>query len=303
MCEVIAMTKASDTLIAQLRNERVGMTNKASNGQLMEIIDYAGSRNLTIRFDDGTIVSGITYRCFLNGHVKNPNFIHPYLCTRTGRIGEQVVNKEGLLMTLVAYTSCNDVTIRFEDGVEIHRSYARFKNGIAQHPDSPSRNVSNMSKYIGKTITAKNGQQMTVVGGRSCKDLDILFEDGTKVSGIPYNRFIIGAVANPNYNPYDRTGDTNIATNGMKMFVKEYRHSFDIDVEFEDGYVAEHQQIYAFYRGHIKHLLPYQMGDMLIKKSAYIHYDCTNFYCTCTKCGFSDIMTIQEMREHKCQNS
>lgn len=297
------MTKTTDVWLARLRAERVGMTSKASNGQTMTLVEYDGSRDLTVEFEDGTRVSGITYKCFLNGHVKNPNLINPYLCTRTGRVGDQIVNKDGMLMTIVGYTSCNDVTIRFPDGVEVHRTYAAFKSGRVQHPNAPHRTASNMSKYLGKTFTANNGQQMTVVGGRSSKDLDVQFQDGTRVSGIPYSRFILGAVANPNFNPYDKTGATTIATNGMKMFIKEYRHSFDIDVEFEDGYVAEHQSVYPFYRGHIRHLLPYQMGDMLIQKSAYIHNDCTNFYCKCTKCGHEDIMTIDEMRNHICRNS
>jgi len=56
--------------------KRVGEKNKAINGQTMEIINYYGANNITIKFDDGTIVYNKTYGAFKKGEIKNPCFHH-----------------------------------------------------------------------------------------------------------------------------------------------------------------------------------------------------------------------------------
>ena len=37
-----------------------------------------------------------------------------------------------------------------------------------------------------------------------------------------------------------------------------------------------------------------------MKKLAYVYNNTGNFYCTCSKCGMSDIMDLEEVRNHKC---
>ena len=55
-----------------LTSLRVGEKNKAINGQTMEIINYYGANNITVKFDDGTIVYNKTYGAFKKGEIKNP---------------------------------------------------------------------------------------------------------------------------------------------------------------------------------------------------------------------------------------
>ena len=51
----------------------------------------------------------------------------------------------------------------------------------------------------------------------------------------------------------DKTGETIIAKNGLKMTIIVYRTVRDIDIQFEDGYVREHISYYNFLTGRIKH--------------------------------------------------
>ena len=50
----------------------------------------------------------------------------------------------------------------------------------------------------------------------------------------------------------DRTGETAVATNGQAMTIIAYRGVHDIDVRFEDGYVAYNKSYDTFKRGGIK---------------------------------------------------
>jgi hypothetical protein len=50
----------------------------------------------------------------------------------------------------------------------------------------------------------------------------------------------------------DRTGETKYNTQGLKMWIKEYRNSRDIDVEFEDGYMACNKCYSWFEQGFIR---------------------------------------------------
>jgi hypothetical protein len=50
----------------------------------------------------------------------------------------------------------------------------------------------------------------------------------------------------------DRTGEINYNKQGMKMWIKEYRNSRDIDIEFENGYIAYNKSYNWFEQGLIR---------------------------------------------------
>lgn len=54
-------------------------------------------------------------------------------------------------------------------------------------------------------------------------------------------------------NVLDRTGETNIAKNGLNMTIIEYRNCNDIDIKFEDGVIVYNKQYNNFSKGCIKH--------------------------------------------------
>lgn len=49
----------------------------------------------------------------------------------------------------------------------------------------------------------------------------------------------------------DRLGEENINTQGLKMWIKEYRKAIDIDVEFEDGFISYNKSYNWFKNGKI----------------------------------------------------
>lgn len=345
----------------------IGETNKALNGQMMTIVVWLGFSNIGIRFEDGTEVSGKRYDHFKKGYIINPN------CpTKThspkDRVGQTNKASNGLMMTIEVYRNATDIDVRFENGVLVqHKAYKEFLTGTIGCPGY-GRFTDTLSRYIGKQITASNGQLMEVVAGDNHDDLTVRFEDGTEVQHVRSSSFFKGSVVNPNFTHKDIlkerfVGLTNIAKNGLKMTIVDFRGYNDIDIMFEDGvkvchknmqhfrsgdikhpniklgiktdrigetilslcgvhmtvtgypksgditvmfetgYITEHKKYHNFNKGKVGHPFPYNVGNVTMKKLAYIHQGTGNFYCHCNKCGIEDIMTVEEMREHICQNS
>jgi DNA-directed RNA polymerase subunit RPC12/RpoP len=104
------------------RTGEININNR--QGLLMTIIVYRNSKDIDVQFEDGTIVEHKDYRNFKNGGIRNPNY----------RIGESIINKQGLKMTIIEYINCRDITVQFEDGTIVeHKAYTDFQNGSIKH--------------------------------------------------------------------------------------------------------------------------------------------------------------------------
>lgn len=115
-------------------NDRVGEEYRANNGMKMTIIDYRSSSYVTVRFEDGEVRKGVSYRDIRNGAVTHPKDKRKRR-VHTDRIGETNMANCGMLMTIIAYRTCNDLDVRFEDGVVVvGKSYQNFKTGEIRHP-------------------------------------------------------------------------------------------------------------------------------------------------------------------------
>ena len=245
--------------IANNREAFLGLTNRASNGQMMEVIGYDGYENLTVRFEDGTVVTGIDTRSFKIGYVRNPNCVST---SQKDRTGETNLSTAGQKMTIIAYRHAKDIDVQFEDGSIVeHRQYTEFQNGTIQNPNVGYVTPVKESR-VGESKEMANGQVATIISYLSYNNMDIQFADGTIVKNVSYERFAEGKVKNPTTdviskrdlpNFKDYTGETNTATNGMQMQVIASNGANDITVQFEDGTIVEHQMMKQFRRGSIKH--------------------------------------------------
>jgi hypothetical protein len=56
------------------KKSRVGEKRLANNGQTMEIIEYNKSTDITVQFEDGTVVPNRNYQAFITGFIRNPNY-------------------------------------------------------------------------------------------------------------------------------------------------------------------------------------------------------------------------------------
>jgi hypothetical protein len=113
------------------------------------------------------------------------------------RIGEKTKANNGMEMVIVGYRSSSDIDVKFEDGtVVVGKRYQQFKKGEIANPNVKKKTL--REDRVGSETTAKNGQKMKIVAYRSSYDIDVVFEDGTKVCGRSYSNFEKGRIRNPN---------------------------------------------------------------------------------------------------------
>lgn len=164
------------------------------------------------------------------------------------RTGEKTVSKCGLEMEIIAYRNNHDLDVRFSDGEIIkNRTYQSFRQGRISHPSISYLRMN----YIGEEAENFQGYKMKIIEYVSTIDINVKFEDGTVVEHKYYRAFKAGQIAYP----YDKKyiGQEKIANNGLKMKIVNYRNSNDIDVEFEDGYMARHKSLGSWKSGTIAH--------------------------------------------------
>lgn len=132
--------------------KHMGETTVNNAGLKMTIIGTENkekpARNITIQFEDGTIVKHKTYQTFKNGEIQHPNgnWIIKHM-------DETIVNNAGLKMTITGGKS-TDLQITFEDGSIVnHARYDDFLRKTKAHPLYPHLTKSNHK--IG-CITRKN---------------------------------------------------------------------------------------------------------------------------------------------------
>lgn len=112
----------------ELKN-RVREKWKTNNYGWVEIIEYFGSTNCTVRFSDGKIRSNIAYNNIKSGEVEYP----------IERLGERFVSNQGCNFTIVEYFTSRNITVIFEDGNIVENlRYDNIKRGKVANPYSPS---------------------------------------------------------------------------------------------------------------------------------------------------------------------
>lgn len=282
-----------------ISTSRVGETSVAKNGMQMTIIVYRKYNDIDIRFEDGVEVQHRGYDKFKSGSIQYP--------VTEAHIGETHIAKNGQRMTIVAYRNYLDADVQFEDGTLVyHKRYACIVAGQVINPNIQFKNGRVRTRYrtrIGEIGWALNGQRITIIAYRKSIDIDVEFEDGTRVYNVQYSKFKEGTIKNPNdqrNRASSIVGTELLMQNGLRAVVVDYRGVYDVDLRFETGCKVEHRVYRNFKIGKIGHPLPYKLNTICIDKPAYVFNCVGNFYCHCTKCGIRDIMTIDEIKSHLC---
>lgn len=190
--------RKTDARIERLRKERVGLKNKNTAGFKMTIIEYMGSRNITVQFDDGTIVSNRSYDDFLQGHISNPNQAKINKL-QNEREGARKQMNSGLWAFVKEYRRADDIDVEFEiDGaINKGKSWMDFNRGKIAHP-SVAPNY-DRKLHVGEIKEMNNGLKAKIIAYRRHKDIDVMFlDDGFVVSGTAYTWFARGIIAHPN---------------------------------------------------------------------------------------------------------
>lgn len=164
------------------KTKHIGESTTASNGQNMTIIEWKRTNNITVKFEDGTIVKNKQYSSFREGKIKNPNVLTD---TRKNRIGEQRVASNGQMMTIIKYKNCDDIDIQFDDNTVVkHKTYQQFIIGGIKNPNKPNPNHNQIKAYnrwVNYTKYSTKGLKMTIIDYKNEKHITVQFETGQVV--------------------------------------------------------------------------------------------------------------------------
>ena len=94
-------------------------------------------------------------------------------------------------------------------------------------------------------------------------------------------------------------GEENITTSGQKMKIIECRSFYDMDVQFEDGYIRKHVSCAVFKRGKLSNP-SLDTGYKNIKVAYVLSDGSVYMYCKCRKCGKEYIGTWRDVYAHEC---
>lgn len=180
------------------------------------------------------------------------------------RTGETRIAGCGLKMTIIAYRGVDDVDIQFEDGVIVeHKNYTSFNKGQISHPTRKTIRK-HIDDHIGETAISSSGLSMKIIAFRDRKDIDVEFENGMIREHCTYHNFKKGSISPEKYlRGQQNVGKTNKNKNGMMMTIIKYRNKSDLDVQFEDGKIAEHRTMAAFRKGYLSYPVetPSKIGE------------------------------------------
>ena len=173
-------------------------------------------------------------------------------------IGLSLRMNNGQIATCIAYRGYGDLDVQFDDGTIVcHKTKHNFLHGIIANPNS-DKYLSRKKSIVGKTNKMSNGQIATCIAYRRSDDIDVQFDDGTIVQHQTKHYFLRGFIANPNYRWYQKLSDEKSCLGkrktmncGMIAICIEYRGSMDLDVQFEDGTIVQHQTKSNFDAGRI----------------------------------------------------
>lgn len=120
-----------------------------------------------------------------------------YITKASERIGVESTSRDGKRAQVVSYSTCENFIIRFCDGKEMKlKNWRYFIEGnfnYEKHFKAPR----NREERIGEKKVMNNGLTAEVIEYRGSHDMDILFEDGEKRTGVSWRDFCIGSIAHP----------------------------------------------------------------------------------------------------------
>ncbi len=113
------------------KDRHIGMRQLNADGDWMEIVDYQNVQNITVRFDDGTLLPNRRVQEFTLGKIRHPNYL------KLKRTGEKNIHATNHMeMEIIEYRSCHDIDVRFSDGKVVTTQYSLFKSGKVPYPKS-----------------------------------------------------------------------------------------------------------------------------------------------------------------------
>lgn len=155
---------------------------------------------------------------------------------RKNREKETVKANNGLLMTIVKYYNCRNMTVEFEGGIRVENvEYSHFKRGQVGYP---GKNTIRLRNSLQRTGELSDDKELVIKEYDSAHNIIVSKTDNSLETQNTYHNFKGNNITDRVKRPYrvksDRVGEVSTASNGMKMKIIAYRGCEDIDIEFED---------------------------------------------------------------------
>ena len=192
------------------REERIGEKKVMNNGLTAEVIEYRGSHDMDILFEDGEKRTGVSWRDFCIGNIAHPTIhggnvsqrfstgsVAVPSCYARNHIGDKKIQNRGNEEAeIIEVKDANHITVKFKDGTIVKdRKYEDFIHGAIGKPGIPQlrRTLKNERLWTEKIM--RNGMKAKIVRYGSANDIDIKFSNGTIVMHKTYANFCSGSVA------------------------------------------------------------------------------------------------------------
>ena len=263
------------------REERIGEKKVMNNGLTAEVIEYRGSHDMDILFEDGGKRTGVSWRDFCIGSIAHPscrnitvqfedgeivyhkcyqsfvkgNISHPKdtsLAKKNQRLNLRKQMKNGMMAEVIEYNLSNDIKVKFDNGEIVKTRWERFSTGSVAVPSCYARN------HIGdKKIQNRGNEEAEIIEVKDANHITVKFKDGTIVKDRKYEDFIHGAIGKPGIPQLRRTlknerlWTEKIMRNGMKAKIVRYGSANDIDIKFSNGTIVMHKTYANFCSGSV----------------------------------------------------
>lgn len=232
------------------REERIGEKKVMNNGLTAEVIEYRGSHDMDILFEDGEIVYHKCYQSFVKGNISHPK--DTSLAKKNQRLNLRKQMKNGMMAEVIEYNLSNDIKVKFDNGEIVKTRWERFSTGSVAVPSCYARN------HIGdKKIQNRGNEEAEIIEVKDANHITVKFKDGTIVKDRKYEDFIHGAIGKPGIPQLRRTlknerlWTEKIMRNGMKAKIVRYGSANDIDIKFSNGTIVMHKTYANFCSGSV----------------------------------------------------
>lgn len=211
------------------RKSVLGVSIVMNCGMACECIAYRNSRDMDVRFEDGTVVRHCHKDYFLNGKVA-PDSVYSF---GAGIVGKRVWMTCGDYATCIRYAGNDDTDIRFDDGVVLeHIMSSVFLSGSALHPKFSSI-------YVGQSLVIKKTSQSCVCVSYACKNCVAVELDNGEVLYCLRAVDLSGWTVDINKHESKSLVGVRVDMNcGLSAVCIADRGYDSIDIEFEDGAVV-----------------------------------------------------------------
>lgn len=227
--------------LENLKNKYIGYVFTSKNGVTAKVLDYIDNKHIYVEFEDG-------YKCFLTLSNLSKSFSHPLYSNKSLNNnkskyeGTYSTTNSGYKIKILTYFTSKKVLIEFvEDKSQKYVSMSNIKTGQISHPNDELSSDKYREKFLNRTFISNSGEKIKVINYINSKNIEILFEDGTK-NKVTLDKLREGKFTNPKYSYMNKEAMANTMLGkefknnyGLCAICTKYENTNNVELTFEDG--------------------------------------------------------------------